>query len=150
MAIIVVPYKDINQVLKGIRIQVIDSWEYCREQMPSFNNPENLFNVLKNLVTYKNDKKGVEQLQSVSTLFDNNIHGIPGAGDCDCFTILVLSMIWANDIGQQKIVLAGRTKEAPTHIWSKVKYNGEWYDLDLTQPLFNTTREYKYTQEIKV
>tara|TARA_R100000655_G_scaffold109244_1_gene163226 strand:+ start:296 stop:748 length:453 start_codon:yes stop_codon:yes gene_type:complete len=150
MAVLIVPYKDINQVLKGIRLQVIESWEYCKTEMPSFNDPETLFNVLRNIITYKNDKNGIEQLQTVQTLFDNNIHGISGAGDCDCFTILVLSMCWANNLGPQKIVLAGKSKKAPTHIWSKVKHNGKWYNLDLTQPLFDTTREYKLTQEIEV
>ncbi len=150
MAVLLVPYKDINQVLKGIRIQVIESWEYCTTEMPNFDNPETMFKVLKNLVTYKNDKKGVEQLQTVSTLFDNNIHGISGAGDCDCFTILILAMCWANNLGPQKIILAGRNKSAPSHIWSKLKFNNEWVNLDLTQPFFDTTREYKYIQEINV
>jgi len=150
MATLIIPYKDINQVLKGIRTQVLDSLDYCVNDMPSFNNPRQMFEVLKNYVTYKADPKGVELLQTVPTLFDFNVHGVSGGGDCDCLTILTLSMCWANSFGPQKIVLAGRNKKSPAHIWSKVKYNNKWVDLDLTQPLYNTTRKYKYYQEIKI
>jgi len=150
MATLIVPYKDINQVLKGIRTQVIDSIDYCQKNMPSYNSPENMFYGLKNMTTYINDPKGVELLQSVQTLFDNNIHGISGAGDCDCFTILVLSMCYVNNFVPQEIVLAGRNKQAPAHIYSRIFYNGSWKNLDLTQPLYNTERNYKFNQYIKI
>jgi len=91
MAIITVPYTDINATMRGIRTQVIDSIDYVKNNLPRYRNPEQMFNNLKQLVVYKNDPPGVELLQSVQTLIENNYWGIPGAGDCDCFSILVLT-----------------------------------------------------------
>jgi transglutaminase-like putative cysteine protease len=150
MAIITLPYTDINGTMKAIRTQVLDSLYFCKNSMPTFNNPEQMFNALREMIVYKNDPPGVELLQSVPTLFKNNYHGIPGAGDCDCFSILVLSMCAVHGWNDQKIVLAGRTKLAPVHIWTQVYYNGAWYDLDLTNKYFNTTRKYKYLQFLPI
>jgi hypothetical protein len=136
--------------MRGIRRQVIDSLDFCVNEMPTFSDPEQLFNNLRTMTTYKNDPVGVELLQSVPTLLKNNYWGISGAGDCDCFTILVLSMCVVHGWNDQEIVLAGRSKKSPVHIWSRVKYNGKWYEMDLTQAFFDTCREYKYIQRLKV
>jgi len=32
----------------------------------------------------------------------------------------------------------------------RVNFGGTWYDMDLTQPYFNTKREYKYCQYLPV
>lgn len=150
MAILITPYTDINATMRGIRTQVIDSLEYCVNEMPSFDTPEQMFKALRNMTVYKNDPAGVELLQTVPTLFENNYHGISGAGDCDCFSILALSMCIANGWNDQAIVLAGRSKLSPVHIWTRVKFNGKWFDFDLTQPYFNTTRPYKFQQILPV
>lgn len=150
MAIITVPYTDINATMQGIRTQVIDSLEYCANEMPRFSDPEQMFKALKEMVTYKNDPPGVELLQSVPTLFENNYWKKRGAGDCDCFSILALAMCIVNGWNDQQIVLAGRSKLAPVHIWTRVKYKGKYYDFDLTQPYFNTCREYKFVQYLNV
>ena len=150
MAVITVPYTDINATMRGIRTQVIDSIDYVCENLPSYSTPESMFNSLKSMVTYKNDPPGVELLQSVQTLFEQNYWRIPGAGDCDCFSILVLTACLCNGWNQQRIVLAGRSKLAPVHIWSEVKHNGKWFAMDLTQPFINSTREYKYKQYLYV
>jgi transglutaminase-like putative cysteine protease len=146
MAVLITPYTDINATMRGIRTQVLDSLDYCKNEMPRFNNPAQMWNVLKQMVIYKNDPAGVELLQSVPTLFENNYWKKRGSGDCDCFSILVLAMCAVHGWKDQKIVLAGRTKQAPVHIWTQVKFKGKWYDMDLTQPFFNTTRHYKYCQ----
>jgi hypothetical protein len=150
MAVLKIPYDDINQTLRGISTQINDSLDYCLNDMPSFKNPETMFNFLKLNTTYKNDPKGIELLQSVPTLFDNNFWGKPGAGDCDCFTILVCAMAWAQGWQDQEIVLAGRTKKNPTHIYSTITRNGKTDVLDLTEPYFNMERKYKYKQHIKI
>lgn len=150
MAILITPYTDINATMRGIRTQVIDSLEYCVNEMPSFSDPETMFKYLKTMVKYHSDPPGVELLQTVQTLFDNNYWGIRGAGDCDCFSILFLAMCVANGFNDQEIVLAGRSKSIPVHIWTRVKYNGKWYDADLTQTYFNTTRNYPYTQYLRI
>lgn len=150
MAIIRTDYTDINATMRGIRTQVIDSLDYCVNELPKFDNPEQMFNVLKTMVTYKNDPPDTELLQSVPTLFNNNYWGIRGAGDCDCFSILVLSCCIANGWNKQRIVLAGRSKIAPVHIWTEVYYNGKWFIMDLTQSIFNTKRAYKFYQYLNV
>lgn len=145
-----VPYQDINQTLKGIHRQVIDSIEYCVNDMPQYNNPTQMFYGLKPLIKYKNDPPGVELLQSVPTLFENNYWGTSGAGDCDCLSILILSMCIAHGWNKQRVVLCGRSKRAPVHIYTQVFYNGKWYTMDLTRPLINTARKYKFIQLLDV
>lgn len=150
MAIIKVPYTDINATMRGIRTQVVDSLNFCVNEMPTFDNPEQMFKALRNMTTYKNDPPNVELIQSVETLFNQNYWGIRGAGDCDCFTVLVLAMCCAHGWNEQEIVLVGRSKLAPVHIWSTVKYNGKRYSMDLTNAFFNIERKYKYIQRLPV
>lgn len=146
----ITPYTDINATMKGIRTQVIDSIDYYFENLPIFSDPEEMFNNLKSMVVYKNDPPGVELLQSVPTLFDNNFWGIRGAGDCDCFSILILTACVCHHWNKQRIVLAGRSKLAPVHIWTEVKVGKEWIAMDLTQSFYNTKRDYKYIQYLYV
>lgn len=150
MATIKVPYTDINATMRGIRTQVIDSIDFCIDQMPRFQNPEQMFKALRNMTTYKNDPKGIELIQSVQTLLTNNYWGIRGAGDCDCFTVLVLAMCCAHGWCEQEIILVGRSKLAPVHIWSRVKFNGVWYSMDLTNAYINIERPYKFMQVLPV
>jgi hypothetical protein len=56
--------------MRGIRTQVIDSIQYVQENFTKFRNPEQMFNYLKSITTYRNDPPGVELLQSVPTLLD--------------------------------------------------------------------------------
>lgn len=150
MAILKVPYTNLKAVLNGIRTQVIDSYSYCQNKMPRFDNPEQMFKNLKLLITYKSDPSGTELLQSVPTLFENNYHGIRGAGDCDCFVILWLAMCKVHGWNDNKIVLAGRNKINPVHIYCTIRYGNETFNADLTQPYFNTIRPYKYLQHIPI
>lgn len=136
--------------MRGIRTQVIDSYQFCIDNIPQFNTPAELWKYLKSAVSYKNDPPGIELLQTAQTLFEENYWGIPGAGDCDCFSILVLASCMVQGWKDQRIVLAGRSKIAPVHIWTEVKFNGTWYSMDLTQPYFNTVRKYKYIQYLNV
>ena len=145
-----VNYQGINQVMKAMREQIIFSYDYCANNMPSYNNPEQLYNNILPYLTYKNDPEGIELLQSAPTLFENNYWGISGAGDCDCFVILICAMCAVNKIGKQRIVLAGRSKQAPVHIWSEIYFNNKWVAMDMTQKLFNSTRPYKYIQYLYI
>jgi len=150
MAVLIVPYTDINATMRGIRQQVIDSLEFCVNEMPRFDDPEQMFKALKNMVTYKNDPPGTELLQSVPTLFKNNYWGISGAGDCDCFSILVLAMCVAHGWNKQEIILAGRSKLMPVHIWTVVYVDGKRYAMDLTNAYCNIERNYKFIQVLPV
>ena len=94
-----VPYQDINQTLKGIHRQVCDSLDYCVNNMPVYKDPVAMFYGLKPLIKYKNDPPGVELLQTVPTLFENNFHGTPGAGDCDAL-YLPICEIWQVEVAR--------------------------------------------------
>jgi len=150
MAVSKTEYRDINQTMDGIRRQIIDSIEYCCNEMPKFSNPRDMFSFLRTITKYHNDPHQVELLQTVPTLLDDNFHGIPGAGDCDCFTILTIAMCIAHGWNDNYIVLVGRTKVAPVHIYSAVKWNGEFITLDLTNPYINIERDYPYRQILPV
>ena len=142
-------YKNITVTIELLKVQIIDSVPYAREWLRenSYQNPETMFYDLKDRIFYVNDKKGVEQLQSMQTLFSDrdNIHGLSGAGDCDCFTITVtvLSLLlgWKTEI-----VLAGRSRKYPVHIYNRI--NG--FSFDLTEPFFDRERNYPYKQAIPV
>lgn len=149
MAVDKVEYIDINQVLKALRTQIIDSLDYCVNELPQFRTPEQLFKFCKGVTHYHLDPKGVEMIQSVPTLFENNYWGKSGSGDCDCYTVLTIALCIANGWNDNYIVLVGRKKIAPVHVYSAVKVNGKMYTLDLTNPYIDIEREYKYRQFVK-
>lgn len=147
------PYKDINQVLRYLKIQIKDSVPYACRNLPRFNNPEDLFAYLKKRVRYKNDKRGVEQLQTMQTLFNprKNLHGIRGAGDCDCFTITAVASMLCQGWDNIYVLICGRQKSHPVHIYAVIYWRGERKVFDLTNNRYNFEREgYKYYQEIPV
>jgi hypothetical protein len=144
------PYKGINQVMRAIRTQVIESVPYCQMNTPKFSSVENLYHYLKSRVKFVHDPEHEELLQSAPTLFDNNQHGTPGAGDCDCFTILTTATCIANG-WECSIKLAGNSLKAPSHIYNEMRLpGGHWYTVDLTQPAFNRERKYKFYQTLPI
>lgn len=142
------PYVNLNDTLKALRVQVIDSMPYAINDTPKFKTPEDIFNWLKVRTTYKKDPRGIELFQALPTLLnDNNFHGIRGAGDCDCFTIAALAMLTANGF-DSGIVLAGRNKFVPVHIYAYVDTETGRDYFDLTNNWYNVTRQYDYLQHI--
>jgi len=114
-------------------------------QFPTFKNPCEIFNYFKKLVTFKYDPKGVELIQNPYTLLENNYHGISGAGDCDCFSTLIISYCMAKKI-PCSILLFGKSKKSAQHI--SVDVNG--VNVDLTNPKCDLIRPYNYYQKIPV
>lgn len=111
-------------------------------------NPEKLWNQLKLLLTYRNDPKGIELIQGIDTLLNKNYYGVPGMGDCDCFTCAVLSIAFAH--GKPAIIVLAGNKGA-THIYPElIAPNGRNYSVDLTNDFFNIRRPYKKNQYIYV
>jgi hypothetical protein len=144
-------YSNINDTLRHLRLQVEESLNFAQNYVPSFSSPVELFLWLKPQLKYKNDPKGVELLQSMPTLIKNNFYGVSGMGDCDCFTIAMLaSCMVQNWRGKNFIILAGRNKFTPVHIWSGVDLNNNNYNLDLTNAIPNKVRDYPYTQKLYV
>ena len=145
-------YNDINDTLRHIRLQVEDGRNFAREFVPSFNTPETLFFWLKPYLNYKLDPKGVELLQSFPTLILNNFYGIPGAGDCDCFTIAQVSACMVQNWPGAKlfIKLAGRNPVYPSHIYGGVDFKGREIILDLTNKVPGYERYYPHVQKLYI
>ncbi len=140
-------YKDIADTMSHIRLQVLQSLPYAKENLPHFSEPSDLYRWLKDRTVYKNDPPGVELLQTMETLLEGNFWGTPGAGDCDCFSITTLAC--CNVLGWPSwIKLAGRDKSQPVHIWTGVTMNGEDIALDLTERTVGSERDYKYIQKL--
>lgn len=108
--------------------------------------PREIFDFLRGEVVYTSDPEGIELLQSMQTLFGTgNKHGIYGAGDCDCFTIAALASLIAKGYAPGlKIVLVGRSKVAPVHIYCSVF----GVPFDLTNNKIGKERPYPYQQSL--
>jgi hypothetical protein len=149
MAVLKIPYQDINETLKGLHIQVVDSLDWCAYNLPDYKNPRQMYYDLLPRIKYKNDPPGVELIQSVPTLFENNYWGVSGMGDCDCFSVLTLAVGCVHK-WKQRVVLCGRSHDAPVHIFSQVYWEGKWRTLDLTARLYDTHRHYPLKQFLEV
>ena len=148
MAVLKIPYQDINETLKGLHIQVCDSLDYCAQNF-EYKNPRQMYYDLLPKIIYKNDPPGTELIQSVPTLFENNYWGTSGMGDCDCFSVLTLAIGSVNK-WKQRIVLCGREYSAPVHIFTQVFWNGAWRTVDLTDRLYDTHRKYPLYKYLEV
>jgi len=145
------PYKDINRTIQMLREQVVDSIAYAVDQCPKVDTPEQLFKWLKTNVRYKNDPPGYELIQSMPTLFSpfthkTGVHYGSGQGDCDCFTVTALACMYVQGWRDFGIVLCGRKKKAPVHIFAYINDGGDLKAFDLTAPYYGVHREYKYMQ----
>lgn len=148
------PYKDTQWTLKHLKTQVIDSLPYCNRVFYGLNTPEQLWKRVKPLLTYRADPQGLELLQTAQTLLSpyKNYHGIAGAGDCDCFTILTLAILTVNpayNYVDKFAVLVGNNAEEPSHIYTALNYNGRMVAIDFTNPALNIERPYLYRQYVK-
>lgn len=144
------PYQNLNHALKLFRQQVSESIPYAQENFPALSSPQAVFNYLKPRTTYKKDPKGRELFQHLQTLMEGSRVGIPGAGDCDCFTIAALATLLANGFTDCGIVLVGRKPSPfpPVHIYAYVDDQGERKYLDLTNRMYNYERDYLYKQHV--
>lgn len=150
MAIIKKNYKDLNDTLRHLRLQIEESKPFANRFFPKTNDPCQLFYFLKPYLKYKLDPPNTELIQSLPTLIKNNYWGRSGAGDCDCFSVAMaaacLTQNWKN--ARSWIKLCGRNKRNAVHIYSGVDKDGKEYALDLTNKLPLTERPYPYIQKI--
>lgn len=142
-------YKNIGHTLQMLGVQVRESLDYAEEFVPMDTSAKELFWILRQNVVYVNDPPGVELLQSMPSLFEDNYHGIPGAGDCDCFTITGTACAIVAEI-PTRIILVGDQSSAPTHIYNEVWENGQWKAFDLVNPFYDQTKKYKYKRIIEI
>ena len=139
-----IKYPGLQKTLNYLYDQSLISVEYCAQKFGQNLSIDEIWTIGKQNLIYQNDAKGIEQIQSVGTLFENNIHGIPGAGDCDCFTVFSIAMLLANgyELEKIKIVLQGNERQAPSHIFTM--YENKF--IDFTEPFFNVCRNYNFYQ----
>ena len=141
------PYKSLIHTLQSLKRQSLEGVDFMKKQMPAYlSEPRDLFYYLKDKVIYKHDPKGIELIHSPQTLFHDNYHGEPGAGDCDDFSMLSIAALKAMGIPEAKIkvCLTGRSKKVPRHIYLSVNNT----PFDLTNDLYGEERSYPYKQEI--
>jgi len=143
-----IPYPGLNDSLKHLRTQVIHSLPYTVKNLPKFNTPQEVFKFCKSNYTFKNDPPGVELFQTVPTLLHNNDIGSPGEGDCDDATIFCLTELLNSGFTDIGIVLTGKNKNLPSHIYCYCDYKGQRQILDLTNKNFNQERPYPFKQFI--
>lgn len=142
-------YETLSDVLIKLKHQVIDSLNYADDNVPDFSEPASLFYWLKDRTIYKNDPSTIELLMTMETMLSGTRTGIPGAGDCDDFTISGLASCLVCGFGPLEVVLAGRDKRAPVHIYFRVLDGQSWKVFDLTNSKFNQERDsYKFKQYI--
>lgn len=147
-------YRDLEQVLLALKDQVKDSIPTAYS-LGIYGTPEEIFYQLKSRTTYRHDPDGNELLQETATLLNlngRNYHGISGAGDCDCFTITALAVLYAAGYRNLFITLAGYgSQQPPVHIFPSVflANRERLYTFDLTQDKFNTKRAYPFYQRLK-
>jgi hypothetical protein len=144
---IVYEYKSLTDVLFQIVKIAREGVPYMERKIPSYiSTPQQLFYYLSSITSYRDDPPNTELLQKPESLFENNYWGSPGIGDCDCFTILLISSLLALGFrrDQLEIVLAGRSKTIPKHIY--ITCNG--VPMDLTNAYYNYERDYRYLQHI--
>lgn len=129
-----------------IKAQAIEGVPYMRSQLPGKMDREELFDYLKERITYKHDPKGIELVHTPQSFFEDNYHGKPAHGDCDDFSTIGIAALKAQGIPESKInvVLTGRSKRTPRHIYLSV----DGQPFDLTNDRIGEERTYPYKQEI--
>jgi hypothetical protein len=139
------PYKSLKDTLQKIYLQGKKDINWIRPKLPN-KEPELLFYWLSSQIVYQDDPPDTELIQSPKTLFLNNWYGVPGMGDCDCFTALTICVFLAagfttNELG---LVITGKDKIGPCHIYTQI--NG--IPFDLTNAVFGYERKYPFHQVI--
>jgi hypothetical protein len=143
------PYKNLQNTVDMIGLQVKNSIKFADQWLPQYlEGPAELFWILKNNTAYVADPPGIELLQSMPSLFNDNYWGIPGAGDCDCFTIATIASCVARNI-PVRMVLVGNGKQ-PSHVYAEVQDKGTWIPFDLVAPMYGETKPYAKKQLLGV
>jgi hypothetical protein len=143
-------YKDLNDTLYHLKIQIIHSLDFADQWLPDRNmSPAEIFKLLKKNVIYTPDPPGVELIQTMQTMFDywNNPHGMYGAGDCDCFTVTAAACLHVCNYPVE-IALVGRQSDNAVHIYCMTGRKYPIVPFDLTNSAYGYERPYPYKQNL--
>jgi hypothetical protein len=143
-----IKYPGLKKTLQYLIVQSAISVDYCQNRFGTNNDLQKIWNIGNQNLIYEHDINNIEQIQSVGTLFENNIHGKPGAGDCDCFTVFGVAMLAANNykLDRTKIVLQGNKAASPSHVL--FLYDDKIFDF--TEPTWGSIRDYKFYQILDI
>jgi hypothetical protein len=144
-----IPYRSLDHTLKAMAVQIKDSLEFADRFLPQTTSVDEIWRILKDNLTYKHDPPGVELLQSFPSLMQDNYWGVPGSGDCDCFTIAAIACAVVRGFPARAVVV-GNSKEAPSHIYAELWDGNKWVIFDLVNTTLGETKDYKFVQTIKV
>jgi hypothetical protein len=130
--------------LINIQANAPENIAFAKKYFPKFTSAADIWNAVKPITKFQADPRTIDTIQGISTLFNTskNIHGVSGFGDCDCFTSALASIAIANNL-PFKYIIQGNNK--PSHIAIKIGNT----ILDLTNPVPDYLREYKFTKYIK-
>lgn len=142
-------YISLRDVLTQMIRQAEKDVLWMKGQIPSYiNSPAQLFYWLESITSYQDDPENIELIQSPRSLFEKNWYGVPGRGDCDCFTVLTICCLLAMGYKRSDIYikLVGRTRSLPKHVY--VEFQGTPFDL--TNPVYGYERNYPYCDLISI
>jgi hypothetical protein len=100
------------------------------------------------VTTYTNDPEEVELVHGPKSLFTDNYHGKPGAGDCDDLATLARGCFLAQGRKNYFVVGGNRLGEW-AHVWNAVHVgNGLYQPFDLVHDRFGCVFPFNYVRVI--
>lgn len=143
---LLIKYPGIQKVMQAMKLQILESIPYAQQHFYGYSDPADLFTALRERLTYQDDPKGKEYIQTLKTLLEKN----NGYGDCDCFSVAAASCLCVNGF-RNIIILASNDSRSPTHVYNGVEGVGNTYtSFDLTEDYYGSERIYKYHQFLPV
>ena len=137
-------YKNLDRTLQLIAKQIKASRAFAEIWLPAgIESPAELFHLLKPSLIYKADPPGIELIQNFRSLMLDNYWGIPGAGDCDCFSVAAAAC--ADVLGYSSALIVAGNGRQPTHIYNFIENNV----FDLTENVILAERNYKRRELVK-
>lgn len=135
----------LNMLDRQIEVSIPFARDFCANVAQ---NPYSLFRFLKTQVTYQDDPPGIELIQSMPSLFLDNYYGVPGMGDCDCFSVAACASMLALGIPTGYTIFGNG--KWPTHICADSYYQGQHTYFDLVAPSLGVVKPYKWSESFRL
>ena len=150
------PYKSLkdtlDQIEKQIDISVPFAVDFIAKNGKKPVTIQQLFDILKSKTHYQDDPKGVELIQSMPSLFLDNYYGIPGTGDCDCFTVTACACMISEDFSTGFTIYGNGLQ--PTHIaadYYEYRFSRPYrVPFDLVAPQLGIVKNYRWSKSYKL
>lgn len=140
-------FKGTYQTLKAMNSQARGGVKFCAHHFGS-QTPLELFSHLKRVTTYTADPENIELVHGPRSLFQDNYHGKPGAGDCDDLATLARACFLAQGL-KNYFVIGGDSPEGWGHVWNAVHVgNGLYKPFDLVHDRYGCVFPFKYVRVV--